>query len=290
MVPRAVDVPSVRTLMQHAHGGLLSESRQAISAKGRTVSDDLIAAASFVESFTPAEWAGLLAERTSQRNDALAENERLKVWKAEATEVMKGWVEVWVAMGAPGPLGGMVYDNALKWVTGQRVEVERLKVERDRRDEVHRTAYVRDLQGLRDDRDDLLADVERLKAELDELKAEHDVAFDRALAKTREAHDLRAENERLDTERIDALGKLQATDSHVDLCHQRIKDMQAELRALRAAVGGLSPEAVEWAVRIGIAYTRVVYDDTEANNHAVIAAYQLCPPEVRAQIMQGELT
>ena len=36
---------------------------------------------------------------------ATAEIERLRSWKAEATEVLGSWEEVWEALGRPGRLG-----------------------------------------------------------------------------------------------------------------------------------------------------------------------------------------
>ena len=61
---------------------------------------------------------------------------------------------------------------------------------------------------------------------------------------------------------------------------------------LRAACGGLSPEAVEWAIRIA---AELMAEWEEGSTHAdtyyiVEAWWRSCPPEVRAQITQGELT
>lgn len=53
-------------------------------------------------------------------------------------------------------------------------EVERLRGELDRRDEVHRTAFVRDLQGLLAERDALSAQRDRLRAELEAERAVSD--------------------------------------------------------------------------------------------------------------------
>ena len=121
--------------------------------------------------------------------------------------------------------------------------------------------------------EELRAENELLKAELDELKAEHDVAFDRALAKTREAHDLLVENERL-KKRVETLDRI-----------------YHEQQSLTLACGGLSPEAGEWAIRIA---AKLMAEWEEGSTHAdtyyiVEAWWRSCPPEVRAQILkQGE--
>jgi len=81
------------------------------------------------------------------------------------------------------------------------------------------------------------------------------------------------------------------------------REVQAELRELRAACGGLSPEAVEWAIRIAAAALAWVECPCEAEGgdrqcHAWLDLDELitppfgpddrtaCPPEVRAQILQ----
>ena len=135
-------------------------------------------------------------------------------------------------------------------------------------------ARLRDHDGYKPDRtmaeaadtiEELRAENERLKAELDELKAEHDVAFDRALAKTREAHDLLVENERL-KKRVETLDRI-----------------YHEQQSLTLAVGGLSPEATRWAIDIA----RAEINDYEGSSGLIAT----CSPEVRAQILkQGELT
>lgn len=55
--------------------------------------------------------------------EAADELERLTAWKAEATQVLNEWTEVWEAAGRPGEWGSSM-------AAATRVEVERLRGQR----------------------------------------------------------------------------------------------------------------------------------------------------------------
>lgn len=52
----------------------------------------------------------------TEHRAAVAEIERLRRWKAEATEVIVAWDDVWVALGRPGALGESKAVAALRTV------------------------------------------------------------------------------------------------------------------------------------------------------------------------------
>lgn len=53
--------------------------------------------------------------------EAADEIERLRKWKAEATEVIRSWEDVWVALGRPGELGESKAIAALRTVLGEAI-------------------------------------------------------------------------------------------------------------------------------------------------------------------------
>ena len=48
---------------------------------------------------------GFTVVATESYDKTLSEIERLRAWKAEATEVLSTWENVWEALGRPGELG-----------------------------------------------------------------------------------------------------------------------------------------------------------------------------------------
>jgi len=145
------------------------------------------------------------------------------------------------------------------------------------------------LNGAADAFEELRRENERLKAEV--------VAANEAYAEmsTRHTYEV-VENERLKAiveQQGKAIVDVQRHNANVNgkrmKANRRREAAEADLRDLRAALGGLSPEAVERAIDIA---AELMAEWEEGSTHAdtyyiVEAWWRSCPPEVRAQITGG---